>query len=91
MSNYHFYFKIFSYPNALVFVFLVIKPLINYYLNVKFNWSRWLPMIFLFCFQFFFGIKMGNISWTNWTVCVLPTLCYIGWSSIELPSKRARS
>lgn len=37
--------------------------LLMYGLNVKFNWSHWLPMIFLFLFQFFFGIGMGSVPW----------------------------
>lgn len=48
--------------------------LLFYGLNVKFNWSRWLPMIFLFCFQFFFGIGMGNIPWIIPSIVFPPDL-----------------
>lgn len=44
--------------------------LLFYGLNVKFEWSRWLPMIFLFAFQFFFGIGLGSIPW------ILPSLIF---------------
>ena len=37
--------------------------LLLYALNVKFNWSKWLPMIILFVFQFVFGIGMGTVPW----------------------------
>ena len=37
--------------------------LLLYGLNVKFEWSKILPMIFLFSFQFFFGIGLGSIPW----------------------------
>lgn len=37
--------------------------LLFYGLNVKIDLSRWLPMIFLFTFQFFFGIGLGSIPW----------------------------
>lgn len=45
-----------------------------YGLNVKFNWSRWLPMVFLFTFQFFFGIGMGNIPWIIPSIVFPPEL-----------------
>lgn len=41
-----------------------------YGLNVKFGWSRILPMIFLFSFQFFFGIGLGSNPW------IIPSLIY---------------
>lgn len=37
--------------------------LLLYALNEKFNWSKWLPMIILFVFQFVFGIGMGTVPW----------------------------
>ena len=50
------------------FWFIIITFL--YGLNVKFEWSRILPMIFLFSFQFFFGIGLGSIPW------IIPSLIY---------------
>lgn len=44
--------------------------LLFYGLNVKFEWSRLLPMIFLFSFQFFFGIGLGSIPW------ILPSIIF---------------
>ena len=37
--------------------------LLLYALNIKFEWSRWLPMISLFMYQLFFGIGMSNVPW----------------------------
>lgn len=37
--------------------------LLLYALNVKFEWSHWLPLIFLFSFQFFFGGGLGCVPW----------------------------
>lgn len=37
--------------------------LLLYSLNIKFEWSKWLPMVFLFCFQFFFGCGTGSVPW----------------------------
>lgn len=47
----------------LVSSFGSFASLLLYGLNVKFGWSRWLPMILLFVFQFVFGIGMGPVPW----------------------------
>lgn len=48
--------------------------LLLYGLNVKFEWSNWLPMIFLFAFQFFFGIGLGSIPWIIPSIIFPPEL-----------------
>ncbi|OHS98516.1 major facilitator superfamily transporter [Tritrichomonas foetus] len=37
--------------------------LLFYALNINFNWSRWLPMIFLFGYQLFFGLGLSGVPW----------------------------
>lgn len=39
-------------------------------LNCKFGWSKWLPMITIFCFQFFFGIGIGNVPYVFTTQAI---------------------
>lgn len=48
--------------------------LLLYGLNVKFEWSKWLPMILLFSFQFFFGIGLGSIPWIIPSIIFPPEL-----------------
>lgn len=47
-----------------VFIFILA-------LHCRFDWSNWLPMITIFCFQFFFGIGIGNVSYV-FTTQALP-------------------
>ena len=39
-------------------------------MNCKFGWSKWLPMITIFCFQFFFGIGIGNVPYVFTTQAI---------------------
>ncbi|OHS95324.1 major facilitator superfamily transporter [Tritrichomonas foetus] len=37
--------------------------LLFYALNIKFKWSKWIPMIALFGYQLFFGLGLASVPW----------------------------